>query len=231
MRSLQVPIDQPYAAHDMRLRFIGIDPLLAAGDPSRVPSRIGSNTPGKEAVIGKVAPDGGTLPGVIVQQEKDAAAAASSAAAAVDNYQEEGQPIDKQRELLYGPRRTAVLVCIVFAAILALYGLLRWRARQRRARGWTPKRGPLPNGKSKSTPSTGGYRFSRLSNSSLDSPRGHKHRQEVQLSETNLLKRIEEHELEYGHAEADARLQDVAKSVFTIDDDESESATARGNSR
>ena len=203
----------------MLLRFIGIDPLVAAGDPSRVPSRIGQQAAGKEAVIGKVAPDGGTLPGVIEQQEKEAAAAASSAAAAVDNFEEDGQPIDKQRELLYGPRRTAVLVCIVSAAILALYGLLRWRARQRRAKGWTPKRGPLLNGRSKTTPSTGGYRFSRISSSSLGSPRGQKSRKDIQLSETNLLKRIEEHELEHGRAEEDAQRQDAAQSVFTLDDE------------
>lgn len=202
----------------MLLRFIGIDPLLAAGDASRVPSRIGQANPEKEAVIGKIAPDGGTLPAVLEQQEQQAAAAASSAAAAVDNYEEEGQPIDKQRELLYGPRRTAVLVCIVAAAILALYGLLRWRARQRRARGWTPKRGPVPNGKSKVTPSTGGYRFSRLSGSSFDSARGYQQRQDMRMSETTLLRKIEEHELEHGLAE-DARLQDVARSVFTIDEE------------
>lgn len=216
----QVPIDQPYAAHDILLRFIGIDPLLAAGDASRVPSRIGQASAAKEAVIGKVAPDGGTLTGVIEQHEKEAAAAASSAAAAVDNYEEAGQPIDKERELLYGPRRTAVLVCIVFAAIVAVYALLRWRAAQRRARGWTPKRGPYPNGKGKNTPSTGGYRFSRLSGSSFDSARHYQHRQDMRLPSSTVLKRIEEHELQHGQTE-DARLQDVAKSVFTLDDEES----------
>lgn len=229
----QVPINQPYAAQDILLRFLGIDTLIAAGDGSQIPSRIGRVSSGVEAVIGKVAPDGGTLPAVISQQEKQAAAAASSAAAAVDFYAEEGQPIDKERELLYGPRRSAVLMLIIVAVALAFYALLRWRARKRRAAGWTPKR-YMPPGSGRSglgTPAgSGTYRFNRLSLSSSapNTPvrgggsRRKRERESLQLSEMNLLKRIEEHELELEDgpdAEVERQKLDssASRSIFALE--------------
>ena len=190
---------------------------------------------GVEAVIGKVAPDGGTLPAVISQQEKQAAAAASSAAAAVDFYAEEGQPIDKERELLYGPRRSAVLMLVIIAVALAFYSLLRWRARKRRAAGWTPKR-YMPPGSGRSglgTPAgSGTYRFNRLSfaSSAPNTPvrtggRRKRERESIQLSEMSLLKRIEEHEqeLEEGpsaEAERENLHSGAPKHASTIEEEE-----------
>merc|ERR1712093_301777 len=50
-----VPIHQPYAAHDLLLRFMGVEPLLAAGAGSTIPSRIGEKASGEyDAVLGKI---------------------------------------------------------------------------------------------------------------------------------------------------------------------------------
>lgn len=136
IRVVQVPIDQPYAAHDILLRFLGIDALSAAGGASKIPSHVGNATTDTNAVVGKVSPDGNTLPGVKSEQAKAAAASASAAAAAVDLHNSAGQPINKDRELYYGPRRTGVLVLILMTVILGLWALLRWRATERRRKGW-----------------------------------------------------------------------------------------------
>lgn len=56
--SPQVPYDQPLAAHDMFLRFVGASLLSAAGPAAQVPSRIGNEIP---AVLGSTRPDGSSL--------------------------------------------------------------------------------------------------------------------------------------------------------------------------
>ncbi|GAA6041532.1 hypothetical protein JCM8097_004247 [Rhodosporidiobolus ruineniae] len=56
--SHMVPYDQPLAAHDMFLRFIGVSPLSAAGPAAQVPSRVGSE---QEAVLGSTHPNGTAL--------------------------------------------------------------------------------------------------------------------------------------------------------------------------
>lgn len=58
LRDTQVPYDQPLAAHDMLLRFVGASLLSAAGPAARVPSRIGNEIP---AVLGSTRPDGSSL--------------------------------------------------------------------------------------------------------------------------------------------------------------------------
>jgi hypothetical protein len=132
-----VPIDKPYEAHDILLRFTGIDTLNAAGAGSKVPSTIGQ---GDGNVLGKISPEGETLESVKDELEKQAAAVDKAASDAVDKAGSEGQPVDKERELVYGPRRSAVLFLIVLTVTLAIYGVLRWRARTRHQRkGWMPK--------------------------------------------------------------------------------------------
>ncbi|GAA5861536.1 hypothetical protein JCM1840_005403 [Sporobolomyces johnsonii] len=67
--SHMVPYDQPLAAHDMFLRFIGVSLLSAAGPAAQVPSRIGNE---QEAVLGSTHPNGTAL---------DSSAAAGAGAA------------------------------------------------------------------------------------------------------------------------------------------------------
>lgn len=57
---LQVGYDQPLAAHDMLVRFIGVDLLAAAGPAAQVPSRIGNE---QEAVLGETHPNGTVVTG------------------------------------------------------------------------------------------------------------------------------------------------------------------------
>ncbi|KAK4704204.1 carboxypeptidase D, partial [Phenoliferia sp. Uapishka_3] len=53
--SHMVPYDQPLAAHDMLLRFVGVDLLGAAGPAAQVPSRVGDE---QEAVLGETHVNG-----------------------------------------------------------------------------------------------------------------------------------------------------------------------------
>lgn len=190
--------------HDILLRFIGIDPLTAAGDGSRIPSRL-SGSGESNAVLGKVSPDGDTLPAVKSQQKQQAAAAASSAAAAVDKEGQEGQPIDKERELRYGPRRTAVLFSIIVCVTLAIYGLLRWRVRQRRRKGWMPEH----QERKRQTPvrPSSQYRLSKLSQQ--QSPR-----RQRDTSETTLLQQIEAHERGENTADRSDEIDDDSRALF-----------------
>lgn len=126
-----MPIDKPYEAHDILLRFTGIDTLKAAGAGSNVPSTVGNDSGN---VLGKISPEGDTLDSVRLELDKQAAAVDKAASDAVDKAGVEGQPIDKERELVYGPRRSAVLFLIVLTVSIAVYGLLRWRARVRHQR-------------------------------------------------------------------------------------------------
>lgn len=183
---------------------MGVETLQAAGEASRIPSHLGNEKAGGlDGVIGKVAPNGGTLPAVISQKEKAEAAAASKAAAAVDLHGAEGQPIDKERELLYGPRRTGVLVMIILLVSLGIYGLLRWRARQRRLKGWVPRSASARAHLTASGSDRSLHRWSTSHSSISGTPisrypsRSTQYRGRegsINLTETNLLQRIEEHE-------------------------------------
>ncbi|KAK4049619.1 Cell death protease [Microbotryomycetes sp. JL221] len=53
--SHMVPYDVPLVAHDMLLRFVGVDLLGAAGPAAQVPSRVGDE---QEAVLGSTHPNG-----------------------------------------------------------------------------------------------------------------------------------------------------------------------------
>ena len=76
----QVPYDQPLAAHDMLLRFVGADLLGAAGPAAQVPSRIGDE---QEAVLGETHPNG-TAVGV-ASPDQDSAVRLPSDALASDS--------------------------------------------------------------------------------------------------------------------------------------------------
>lgn len=184
---------------------MGVQTLDAAGDASRIPSRIGrvGSTTTDDSIIGKIAPDGGTLPGVLSSHSEAAAAAASSLAAAVDQAGEfgfgattgDGIVFDKERELTYGPRRTAVLVVIIAVTAVGFCALLRWRARSRRsaARKWAMPHvvksrsgivGPDQNGE--------GIGLSKLANGRSRAQTLSRSRKDT---ENALLERIEEHEV------------------------------------
>ncbi|GAA5860300.1 hypothetical protein JCM8547_003456 [Rhodosporidiobolus lusitaniae] len=72
--SHMVPYDQPLAAHDMFLRFIGVSLISAAGPAAQVPSRVGTE---QEAVLGSTHPNGTALllDGSSSSSSSDAAAA------------------------------------------------------------------------------------------------------------------------------------------------------------
>ncbi|GAA5899241.1 S10 family peptidase [Sporobolomyces salmoneus] len=67
--SHMVPYDQPLAAHDMFLRFIGVSDefLNAAGPAATIPSRIGSE---REAVLGSTLPNGTALGDALSDPER-----------------------------------------------------------------------------------------------------------------------------------------------------------------
>ncbi|KAL8283118.1 hypothetical protein RQP46_005896 [Phenoliferia psychrophenolica] len=123
--SHMVPMDVPVAAHDMLLRFMGVDTLHAAGHAAKVPSRLGKET---EAVLGATQPDGSTLKG----NEAAAAAANGDKDTATKDVTLDG--FDKDHELRYGPRRTAVLFLLLAVVGVGIWLFFRWRSGRRQDR-------------------------------------------------------------------------------------------------
>lgn len=76
--------------------------------------------------MGATHPDGSTLPGL---EEAAAAelAAQKEAALASDGF-------DKNHELLFGPRRTVLLVLLLVVLGIAVWAFVRWSAKRRRER-------------------------------------------------------------------------------------------------
>lgn len=99
-----------------------VDTLHAAGPAARVPSRIGQET---EAVLGATHPNGTTIKAV-----EEAAKAKELAEAAEKDVTEDG--FDKDHELTYGPRRTAVLFLFLIIVVLVVWAFFRWRSGRRR---------------------------------------------------------------------------------------------------
>lgn len=227
LRFRQVPIDKPYEAHDILLRFTGIDAIKAAGAGSKIPSTIGQ---GNGGVLGKISPDGDTLDSVKSELEKQAAAVDKAASDAVDKAGEEGQPIDKERELLYGPRRSVVLFLTVISLSLAIYGLLRWRARIRhRRQGWAPKH--LENKHHFVPRSESGYRLGKLGSPPPSST--YYGRRARQMSAENSpkspqrtpLSRDRDAAAESQHPPRRTRrdsMEETARTLFAIEDEEEE---------
>ncbi|KAM0793260.1 hypothetical protein ACM66B_000722 [Microbotryomycetes sp. NB124-2] len=137
--SHMVPRDQPLAAHDMLIRFMQVDTLHAAGSAARIPSRIGKET---EAVLGATHPNGTTIKEVeeaarLEQELKNQGSSGSGnggggVSGGLDDLTEDGY--DKDHELIYGPRRTAVLFLLIVTIVLVLWGVLKWRSVKRRER-------------------------------------------------------------------------------------------------
>ncbi|GAA6032845.1 hypothetical protein JCM8097_000825 [Rhodosporidiobolus ruineniae] len=121
--SHMVPMDKPIASHDMILRFMQVDTLNAAGSAARIPSRIGNE---QAAVLGAVHPNGTTLPGAELAVDADADTSNEK------EVTEDGFDIDHER--YYGPRRTAALVFLLVVVGGAIWAILRWRTRRRKAR-------------------------------------------------------------------------------------------------
>jgi len=99
-----------------------VDTLHAAGPAARVPSRIGKET---EAVLGATHPNGTTVKAIA-----EAAKAKELAEAAEKDVTEDG--FDKDHELTYGPRRTAVLFLFLIIVGVAVWTFFRWRSGRRR---------------------------------------------------------------------------------------------------
>ena len=122
---------------------MGVDTLHAAGAAAKVPSRLGKET---EAVLGATQPDGSTLKG-------------NEAAAAVDDEKDVTQDgFDKDHELRYGPRRTAVLFFLMAIAGVGVWLFFRWRSRRRQDR-FRKLKGKGRAGKSRRSKREGGIRL------------------------------------------------------------------------
>lgn len=123
--SHMVMLEEPAAAHDMLLRFTGIDTLMAAGPSAQVPSRLGPFN-GTEVVLGKLTPQGAAL--------VDSEPGDEGTSVHQSDGQEEEEEHDKEREARYGPRRFAVLALLVLLAGVMMAVGLRWMSKQRRQR-------------------------------------------------------------------------------------------------
>lgn len=106
----------------LAVRFMQVDTLHAAGPAARVPSRIGKET---EAVLGATHPNGTTIKAI-----EEAAQAEELAKAAEKDVTDDG--FDKDHELTYGPRRTAVLFLFLVLVGALVWGFFRWRSGRRR---------------------------------------------------------------------------------------------------
>lgn len=114
-----VMVEEPVAAHDMVLRFMGVDRLQAAGSAAIIPSRLGNVEPGK--VVHKVTPGHSAV-------AVDDAEGPNTATNATAQAQQE----HKDREKYYGPRRSGVLAVSVLAAVCSIFLVFRWLSRRRR---------------------------------------------------------------------------------------------------
>lgn len=124
--SHMVMLEEPAAAHDMVLRFLGIDVLQAAGPSAVIPSRLGSNA--SELVLNKVQIEGTASAG-----------AGGAAAAAVSNLSTPSttrsvQEQHQDHEAKYGPRRFGVLVVVLLAVLGVGLLVLRFLSRRHSSR-------------------------------------------------------------------------------------------------
>ncbi|WAR55759.1 hypothetical protein PtB15_6B502 [Puccinia triticina] len=125
-----VPADAPHAAHDMLLRFMGVDPLVAAGPMGSLASQVGTDD--HTGIIVKTHPNG-----TLVDQDKlipDLDKKPSIGAAPVLETIEE-------RQAYYGPRQTVALLVLLTGLILGLVMLFKWRRRRRRGRRMSKNKG------------------------------------------------------------------------------------------
>ncbi|KNZ51207.1 hypothetical protein VP01_404g8 [Puccinia sorghi] len=158
-----VPVDVPHATHDMLLRFMGVDPLLAAGPVSSLASQVGADD--HTGIIVKTHPNG-----TLLEQDKlitELDKAPSIGAAPVLETIEE-------RQAYYGPRQTIALIIVLTGLIIGLVMLFKWRRKRRQARRHLSKdkgraicmerraRGSYSNRSRQSGSSPGTKRFHRV---------------------------------------------------------------------
>lgn len=118
------PYDVPFAAHDMLLRFLGMDFLAAAGPASTVPSRVGDE---KESILGAVHPDG-----TAINSTAATAGGSLSTIPKVDDTVVETRPTTDSpfSESFYNAGSAGVILILVAAAVGVF---LCYRRRLRRA--------------------------------------------------------------------------------------------------
>ncbi|MBW0463925.1 hypothetical protein O181_003640 [Austropuccinia psidii MF-1] len=115
-----VPVDVPLATHDMLLRFLEIDPLLAAGPTRSIPSQVGANN--SSGLIMKTFPNGTLLSQDNPKLEADKTSLIG------------GPPVletTEERQAYYGPRQTVTLVVVLTGMIVGLVILFKWRRRRK----------------------------------------------------------------------------------------------------
>jgi len=117
-----VPADAPHAVHDMVLRFMGVDPLLAAGPVSSLASQVGAED--HTGIIVKTHPNGTLLEQDKLNKELDKAPSIG-AAPVLETIEE--------RQAYYGPRQTIALIIVLTGLIVGLVMLFKWRRKRRRA--------------------------------------------------------------------------------------------------
>ena len=132
--SHMVPIDRPAAAHDMLIRFLGIDTMSAAGRHARVPSRLGNES---ERIVGATHPNGTSIDSALVVGSDDDSSSNNNNNGAAEKGSDDTSSVvhggyDKDHEEKFGPRQTAVLVITLLAIGTAVYAFLHWVARRRR---------------------------------------------------------------------------------------------------
>ncbi|KAH9817256.1 putative carboxypeptidase KEX1 precursor [Melampsora americana] len=102
-----VPMDEPIGTQDMLLRFLEIDKLDLDG-----PMHIISKTFENGTLITNTT-------GLIGSEGKN------------EKGPEKIEELQRVREAYYGPRRTLTLVFVLFAIIIGVVGVVKWRARKR----------------------------------------------------------------------------------------------------
>lgn len=119
-----VPYDQPLAAHDMLLRFIGVNLLGAAGPAAQVPSKIGDE---QEAVLGETHPNGtavtGTSGAVLVGDVSDS----KSTTGTTKGSGSSGDPFEALANV-----GSALIILAIMGVGLVLFFFVRRRLRWRK---------------------------------------------------------------------------------------------------
>lgn len=116
-------MDEPVASQDMLLRFMGVDPLMAAGPAATIASSIG-NVSLPQTVIARAFLNGSTILAshLLPSLEEDHPEVPSTSVT---------PDLDRNREAYYGPRRTITLVLVLSGLVVGLVVMVKWRRRRR----------------------------------------------------------------------------------------------------
>ncbi|KAA1097508.1 hypothetical protein PGT21_009210 [Puccinia graminis f. sp. tritici] len=145
-----VPSDAPHAAHDMLLRFMGVDALLAAGPGGSLSSQVGTDD--HKGIIVKTHPNGTLVDqdNLISELDKKPSIGAAPILETIE-----------ERQAYYGPRQTIALIVLLTGLSLGLVMLFKWRRRRRRARHGSKNKGRAISMQSRS-PEAYGHRNTLL---------------------------------------------------------------------